>query len=142
MNSYNGFSPAQRNRAQAWLRDQWARGLRPRPSVCCACGQDQGVIDAHAEDYSEPFGDHTDSYPLCYRCHMMVHCRFRNRRAWDRYRGHIRAGLRFAPLYHRNFGQISAQLAGAIAQFSRHPPPTKCPLDEIHEASPARRRPI
>jgi hypothetical protein len=131
MNSYNGFTPAQRNRAQTWLRDQWARGLRPRPSVCCACGQDQGVIDAHAEDYSEPFGDQTDRYPLCYRCHMMVYCRFWNQEAWSKYRAGVREGKRFAALQHRAFGQIKQQLNGAAVAFTQHPPPAWCPLDEI-----------
>lgn len=33
------------------------------------------MIDAHAEDYSEPFGDHIDHYGLCYFCHLLLHCR-------------------------------------------------------------------
>jgi hypothetical protein len=64
--------------------------------VCCACGQDKGVIDAHAEDYSEPFAaGKTDEFHLCFTCHMILHCRFRNRSAWDRYRDAIRAGGHF-----------------------------------------------
>jgi hypothetical protein len=43
-----------------------------RPVKCCACGQEHGVIDAHAEDYSDPFAPgKTDQFPLCYRCHML-----------------------------------------------------------------------
>lgn len=55
MNPYNGFTGDQRNRAQRWLNSQWAAGHFPRPAQCCACGQADGIIDAHAEDYSEPF---------------------------------------------------------------------------------------
>ncbi len=133
MNGYNGFSPEQRNRAQAWLREQWDAGLA-RPSVCCACGQDQGVIDAHAEDYSEPFGPHLHQFPMCYRCHMMIHCRFRNPEAWDKYRAAIRSGIRYAPVFYRAFGVIAAQLNGREVPFTQHAAPTWCPLDEIHQA--------
>jgi hypothetical protein len=139
VNWYNGFSPAQRNRAQAWLRQQWAAG-RPRPRVCCACGQDRGVIDAHAEDYTEPFGDHIDRYPLCYRCHMMVHCRFRCSEAWDAYRRAIRAGAGYEPIYTRSFGIVAAQLDGAVVAVTWHEPPKWCPLDEIHVAGERGRR--
>jgi hypothetical protein len=86
MKSYNGFPPGARERAQRWLRAEWISGRLARPSVCCACGQDKGIIDAHAEDYSEPFRPGvTDEFHLCFTCHMMVHFRFRNRAAWSRY---------------------------------------------------------
>jgi hypothetical protein len=109
VNSYNGFSPQQRERAAAWLREQWRSDARPRPSRCCACGQDRGIFDAHAEDYSEPFGDQTDAYPLCYACHMMVHCRFRNHDAWEAYKEKVRAGGRIAPFLTREWYRFKDQ---------------------------------
>jgi hypothetical protein len=130
MKSYNGFSGAQRDRAQNWLRTQWRDG-RPRPIKCCACGQDLGVIHAHAEDYSEPFGDQTDEFPMCYRCHIMLHCRFQHPEAWDRYRAAIRSGIRFVPT--GAFPAVLAQIRGAEVPFTQHSPPTRFPLDEIHE---------
>jgi hypothetical protein len=87
MKSYNGFSGVQRQKAQAWLRAEWTSGRLARPSVCCACGRHEGIIHAHAEDYSEPFAaGKTDEFHLCVPCHMMVHRRFRDRAAWARYR--------------------------------------------------------
>lgn len=104
MKDYNGYSGAQRDKAQRWLNAQWAAGAFPRPSRCCACGQTHGIIDAHAEDYSEPFAHgKTDEYPLCFVCHMMVHCRFRHPAAWAAYRRHIGNGYLFQPFYTRNF---------------------------------------
>jgi len=103
MKDYNGFTADQRNRSYAWLKAQWAAGLLPRPSRCCACGQDRGIIDAHAEDYSEPFGPHLLDYPLCFICHMMVHCRFKAKGAWNRYRAAIAQGYRFPAFFTRNF---------------------------------------
>ena len=104
MKDYNGYTAAQRSKSMDWLRAQWEVGAVKRPFKCCACGQDKGIIDAHAEDYSEPFeAGKTDQYPLCYRCHMMVHCRFRNKDKWEWYRLQIKNGVRFKPFYSRNF---------------------------------------
>ena len=97
MGPYNGFSGDQRNRAQRWLNEGFAAGLFPRPTICRACGQTQGIIDSHAEDYSEPFGPHLLEYPLCVVCHMMLHWRFRDPALWDRYRALIAAGYRHPP---------------------------------------------
>ena len=91
MNSYNGFSPSQRNKAQKWLNEQWKSGTLLRPSKCCACGKAEGIIDAHAEDYSEPFAaGKTDQYHLCRKCHLHVHRRFANPNAWIKYKESIK----------------------------------------------------
>lgn len=105
MKDYNGFSATQRNRAQRWLNQQWALGTLQRPRVCVACGQDHGVIDAHAEDYSEPFrAGVTDGFHLCFTCHMMVHCRHRNEERWLQYREIIESGHRLTmPFMMRNW---------------------------------------
>lgn len=113
MKSYNGFSAQRRNEAQAWLNRQWAAGVLHRPVRCDACGQDHGVIDAHAEDYSKPFGPQTQQFGLCFICHMMVHCRFGNPQAWRRYRDAVDGGARFAPLVGRNFPRFAAQFLDA-----------------------------
>ncbi len=116
MKSYNGFTPQQRNAAQSWLNRQWSAGTLERPCKCCACGQTEGIIDAHAEDYSLPFSaGKTDEFHLCFRCHMMVHCRHRNPRAWQRYRDAIAAGQRFAPFLRRNFPGFCAEHLDAWA---------------------------
>lgn len=110
MNHYNGFSPAQRNKAQAWLNKQWSTGLLARPISCHACTQDKGIIDAHAEDYSEPFTKgKTDQYHLCFRCHMAVHCRFRNPNAFARYKNEVYAGTVYEPFYTRDFFTFAKQ---------------------------------
>jgi hypothetical protein len=62
-----------------------------RPSECVACGQTEG-IQAHAEDYSDPFrAGVTDGFHLCKKCHAMVHARSRNEKAWRDYRAKIEA---------------------------------------------------
>jgi hypothetical protein len=97
------------------------------------------VIDAHAEDYSEPFAaGKTDEFHLCFTCHMMVHRRFNNRAAWDRYRRRIAAGGHFAAVYKRDFGTFNAEqldgptgYAKAMAHFVAGPAPARLVLDEI-----------
>lgn len=104
MKAYNGFTAAQRNRAQAWLNVQWNMGFLNRPKVCVACGQDKGVIDAHAEDYSEPFeSGKTDEFHLCFRCHMMIHCRFSSPDAFARYADAVQKGRMFKPFFRRDW---------------------------------------
>jgi hypothetical protein len=89
---YNGFSSHQRQRAQNWLNKEWDAGRLPRPSNCVACGQTEGKIEAHAEDYGEPFRPGvTDAFHLCQKCHRKVHARPRNEGAWREYRAKIEA---------------------------------------------------
>lgn len=118
MKAYNGFSEAQRNKAQGWLNRQWAAGTLNRPTQCCACGQREGVLDAHAEDYSEPFkAGVTDQYHLCFRCHMMVHCRQYNKAAWEKYKANIMSGMIYEPFYKRDFGNFKAQTLEGTQPF-------------------------
>jgi hypothetical protein len=108
LKTYNGFNHTQRIKALNWLNREYAAGRRKRPTVCDACGQTHGHLEAHSEDYSEPFGGHIGAHGLCYRCHMMIHCRFKNQTAWDIYRRHIREGRIFQPIG-RNFSAFCAQ---------------------------------
>ena len=142
MNSYNGFSPAQRTRAQAWLNREWESGRLARPHVCCACGQSNGIIDAHAEDYSEPFqSGKTDEYHLCFICHMMVHCRFRNHTAWARYRSAVARGVQFRPYMRRDFQGFSGLFLRSPELFNQAKQsativaaPCRLVLDEIDQS--------
>lgn len=96
MNSYNGFSPTQRYKALAYHKKQIASGAKEaRPHKCDGCGTRFGFLAWHSEDYSEPFGPHIGEYGLCYRCHMQIHCRFRNPIAFQNYADMIEAGKRF-----------------------------------------------
>jgi len=103
MKDYNGFSGTIRNKQAAWLRKQYAAG-RPRPTKCAACGQDKGIFQEHDEDYSEPFGDHEDKrFPVCWFCHMMIHCRFRNPDRFNEYAKMVSEGWRLTEPFPNNF---------------------------------------
>jgi hypothetical protein len=111
MSPYNGFTEAQRNEAQKWLNNQWDSGAMERPHTCCACGQTEGVMDAHAEDYSKPYEQgKTDQYHLCFTCHMMVHCRKREPIKWKAYKEAVLDGVRYAPHYTRNWIRFKSEM--------------------------------
>lgn len=146
MKWYNGFSPERRAQAARWIRREIEAGRIPAPAACCACGQSQGTIDYHAEDYSVPFGAHLTSTPLCYRCHMMLHLRFRSPAGWKAYRDAIRAGWTFAPIFGRSFGTVAGHLAAIEQEAADQPqlfdlrPAHRGPGNEIGVIGQARER--
>lgn len=104
MKNYNGFTPGQRMKAFRWLLAKYAAGRRTPPTMCDACLTDEGLIQPHSEDYSEPFGDHIGRYGLCYRCHMILHNRFSAPTAFEEYAEALAAGRRYPPIYDQNWG--------------------------------------
>lgn len=144
MTSYNGFPPEQRERAQRWLVKQWNSGAVPRPSKCCACGQTKGIIHAHAEDYSEPFGENLLRYPLCYRCHITLHCRFKNKEGWTRFIRLLHEGWSWVPLLTPSFGLITSFMNGNEEPTIPGPPRTKLIFDTMltNRIHPEYKRPV
>lgn len=115
MNPYNGFSPAQRNRALRWLNGEYAAGRRTRPTSCQACGQTEGLVEAHSEDYSgPPFGDNIGQFGLCYRCHLIVHSRFSAPRHFELYATIIDHGLVWPAIPVRNYYAIQTMLRSPL----------------------------
>ena len=104
MNFYNGFSPAQRYKALAYHKSQIKLGIKPKsPQKCDGCGTEQGFLAWHSEDYSEPFGKHIGQYGVCYRCHMHIHCRFKNPKSFMEYAFTLKKNKRYKPYYSSNW---------------------------------------
>lgn len=132
-NPYNGFSWEERQAAYNWWKAEVAAGRREKPTACDACGQTEGRIEPHDEDYSLPYGPHICEFGLCYRCHMMIHCRFKATRAWDAYRLAVRSGKCATPIRSNDFGVIRGQCwGGREPKYTQHEPPARLLLDEIH----------
>lgn len=113
MKGYNGFTAFQRTKAMQWMKKEMASGRIPEPTKCEACGQTEGHIDYHTEDYSEPYSvSRTTAHQLCFMCHMMWHGRLspRTRAQFEYYRELIRAGNRFLPSYNRNIYSIEYKI--------------------------------
>jgi hypothetical protein len=134
MNSYNGFPGELRQRSWTWAKAEIKAGRQAPASKCCACEQIEGPLDYHCEDYSEPFGPHIFEFPMCFVCHMMVHCRFRNTEAWKRYREAIAGGVCYAPAPGRSFDYFGSAFLvkyGTGVPFVQHDPPEVRVLDNI-----------
>lgn len=123
--AYNGFPGPQRDVSWDWMKEQMRTGALARPSRCMACGQTQGCIDYHAEDYGYPWGAHLWQFQLCYRCHMMVHCARRNPEPVADYRAIVSNGGRFAPIRYRDFMYVLRQHIQTPRQpeYTRHERP-------------------
>lgn len=134
MNSYNGFTPAQRVAALKWLNREYAAGRRTRPTRCDACGQTNGLLQAHSEDYSAPFGANIGEHGLCYMCHMMIHCRFSAKRVWEDYRTRVRSGWRVKGQAKANWPLVQAALKGAVMPWERTETPGNGLLDRLGAA--------
>ena len=127
---YNGFTTEQRKKGGDWYRRRRRSGLIPAPKQCCCCGQTNGV-NGHSEDYSEPFGPHIGFYELCYRCHMAVHCRLRNFKAFERYREAIKTRTFRATRDFRVFIVQFQSFHDGVAYFERPIPAKHTFLDEL-----------
>jgi hypothetical protein len=122
MATYNGFTDQQRNVAAAWEKRERYSGRKQAPVVCQVCGQLEGRIEPHSEDYSFPYGAHIGQYGFCFRCHRILHMRFRAPEAWLRYLEALRDGATFAPVHTNDNGAITAQLRGRHVDYSTGPP--------------------
>ena len=102
---YNGYTPNERGKVGRWQNKQYAAGF-PRASECDSCGQTEGLLFHHCEDYGEPYGAHIWKFPLCYRCHIMLHCRFFAGDAFLGYTKLVEAGYQFSPMFKMDFGAL------------------------------------
>ena len=136
MSDYYGFTNEERvkgGRIQTWA---YKVGHLVRPENCTAClayGPTPGEIIAHLEDYTEPIAG---AIFLCLRCHTMVHLRFENQTAWDRYRKAIREGYSW-PLARSRWTVIADHVKEQQTLFpTRRPVNPERPstiLDEIND---------
>lgn len=104
MKSYNGFTGAQRLAGDKILKQAIANGVikPPMEQACCLCGQDIGIRHLHCEDYS-PENIVNDARCVCWRCHMMIHNRFKHPLSFAKYMIEVTMyGKRYAPVFRGN----------------------------------------
>lgn len=108
MKSYNGFTPQQRMEGDRIIKQAIAEGKLKPPTKCRVCGQDKGILHVHAEDY-RPDKILANCRCLCWRCHMILHSRYRNREAFNRYFKEVREGKKYPPVYTHDFSILKRE---------------------------------
>ena len=83
MGWYNGWSPAERLAVIPAQREAVRTGVLSRPSHCSICdtAHERGgsnPVWLHDENYAEPLA----AYPICRRCHRVLHERFDAPEPW------------------------------------------------------------
>lgn len=108
MKSYNGFTPEQRYKGLEIVKAAIANGeLKPiNKCVCAHCGQDKGIRQYHSENYT-PENIVKQVVPLCWRCHMMLHSRFKHPKSYEKYKEDIKNGVKFKPVYKHDFSILN-----------------------------------
>jgi len=81
---YNGFSGVFRDSQGHKQMELVDKGILPPPTKCYLCGQTEGRVLYHLEDYNDIMNIDT---PMCFHCHMVLHC---CRSGTDTYRGQAR----------------------------------------------------
>ena len=104
-------------------------GWVPQPSECRRCGQVDGILHLHNEDYDVTlytleevfarFPVHiTDEEiekinvvlePICWRCHMIHHSIHRSPLACKQYWTDLKDGKKFSPVYKHNFSILKKE---------------------------------
>ena len=100
MQSYKGWTPAERYESLKKTKQAIRDGIIPKAHTCNRCGQTEGIIQYHNEDYSDPI-----KYleMLCWRCHMIHHSTRRNPGAVKAYFEEVASGKRYPPVYKHDF---------------------------------------
>lgn len=94
-NSYNGYSPEERDKKFKTLQQLIRKGILPLATGPCAlCNDPDSPVEYHSEDYSEPFlWTPPAMYCLCRNCHRdKLHKRYWRQDAWHAFIAHIRRG--------------------------------------------------
>lgn len=105
MKEYNGFSGAFRAKVGRLLNKAIFEGKLKAPEKCCICGQDQGTMHYHLEDYSRPFEELRE---ICVGCHMKLHMRFEYPNLWKQHLHEVRLGRKSPP--YKNTSQFFNKL--------------------------------
>lgn len=96
LRTYNGFDHNQRMKGDGIIKAAILSGLIPPPSACSRCGQTEGELVYHCEDYT-PERILGNLEPTCRRCHDYIHRVSRPAEKQKEYWDAIARGVKFPP---------------------------------------------
>jgi hypothetical protein len=94
-NSYNGYTPRQREKKFRKLKELIALGaIPPASGQCDLCSDPSSPVEYHDDDYGEPYvWTKPALYRLCRHCHRVkLHQRFARPLVWATFVAHVRRG--------------------------------------------------
>jgi len=121
MNSYKKWSGEERTRSLRLTNKAKKMGLLDEPKMCRVCGQTEGILHTHNKDYDVTLAlvpkmiDGTATkeevemvkevlVPLCWRCHMILHSKYRNSEAYKKYFEEVKDGKKcYPPVYKHDY---------------------------------------
>jgi hypothetical protein len=120
MKSFKKWSAEERERSLKLTNQAKRMGLLEEPKQCRCCGQTEGILHTHNKNYDVTLslvpkmitGTATEDevrqvkevlVPICWRCHMIYHSKYRNIAAYERYFAEIKAGKQYPPVYRHDF---------------------------------------
>jgi hypothetical protein len=101
---YNGFSGEERNKTIYIQKKAIKEGKLKLKHKCCVCGQEEGLIMLHLENYFKPI-DPDEVKEICVECHLKLHARFHKPMDWLRHCLNVREGIK-SPVYFSVFDYI------------------------------------
>lgn len=98
LSTYNGFSGKERSATDRLQKKAITEGRLKLKKICCVCGQTQGAIMMHLENYFKPL-DPDEIKEMCVECHLSLHSRFRKPNTWIKRCLDARKGIKSKPYY-------------------------------------------
>jgi hypothetical protein len=126
MKNYKGWNADFRSASLRLTNKAKKHGWIQDPNVCNRCGQTEGILHLHNEDYDITYYTLKkvfDRLPititdkekekvnsvleeLCWRCHMMHHSIWRNKQSVKKYFEEINDGIKYPPVYKHDFSVL------------------------------------
>jgi len=103
MKSYKQWSANDRHVSYEKTKKAIREGVIPPATVCQCCGQDEGKIMYHNEDYSDPI---KYLIPLCWTCHMMLHSKYRTPKSYTKFFKDVKEGMMPKATYGHNWKNL------------------------------------
>jgi len=123
MRNYKGWSGDFRKESLKLTNAAKKMGWIENPSKCNRCGQTEGILHLHNEDYDVTYytlKEVFNRFPIsitveeqekvnsvleqiCWRCHMLHHSVRRNKQAVEKYFEEIKNGKKYPPVYKHDF---------------------------------------
>jgi len=124
MRNYKKWSAETRKASLKLTKKARKMGWIQNPKKCNRCGQTEGILHLHNEDYDVTLNTLTEVFnrfpifitsdelvavnnaleEICWRCHMMHHSKYRNKQAVENYFSEIAKGVQYPPVYRHDFG--------------------------------------